>query len=133
MTGKPMTFEAWWEYFKPLKNHLSDNCGGPFITSGHDDEGGRLFETYGDEMEYVRSIAKQDPGRVWTLLDVDGFQVIGSGLHFVNRVGYFVTEVAFEGAFLDVNVDDEEDLADGDDLDDEESFESVPASKRPQP
>ena len=66
--------------FKPMKNHLAKNAGW----------NGWLFETYGKEMAYVKSVA---PEKVWTLLDVDGGLYISSGYHFVNRVGYFVTEV----------------------------------------
>jgi hypothetical protein len=30
---------------------------------------------------------------VWTVLDCDGALVVGSGFHYVNRVGYIITEV----------------------------------------
>lgn len=32
--------------------------------------------------------------RVWTLVDADGFTVVMSGKHFVNRLEYYITEVA---------------------------------------
>jgi hypothetical protein len=132
MTDKPMTFEAWWEHFKPVKNAYREHANGPYV-SDDGESNGRLFEKRSDEWEFVRSVADKEPGRVWTLIDCDGMQVVANGIHIVNSEGYFVTEVAFEGTFLDINVDDEEDLAGDDDLDDEEGFESAPASSRPKP
>lgn len=55
---------------------------------------GRMFETYGEELEFVLKIANSEPGRVWTWLDCDGEMVVGSGYHLVNRMGYFITEKA---------------------------------------
>lgn len=119
MTG--MTFEQWWETFKPIKNPFDPDRGGPYIADPDDYEpGGQLFEVSGDEMEYVRKIAETEPGRVWTLLDADGVQVIGNGLHFVNRQGYYVTEVAFNGEFLDIVVDEDDLTSDHEDEDDEQ-------------
>jgi hypothetical protein len=50
---------------------------------------GCLFETYGEELQFVRS---QDPATIWTLIDGDDAdQYIVSGYHFVNRIGYFIS------------------------------------------
>jgi hypothetical protein len=48
-------------------------------------------------------------GRLWTRMDEDGFLFTGSGYHYVNRLGYVITEVPVPD---DVSVDvyDEEDL-----------------------
>jgi hypothetical protein len=45
--------------------------------------------TYGEEFEFVR---QQNPARIWTLIEADGVLYAESGLHFVNRLGYFVAE-----------------------------------------
>lgn len=104
-----MDLQQWWDQFKPVKNHLDQNAGGPFIEVDGDSGGGRMFETFGKEVEHVQAILKSDPGKVWTLLDCDGHQVISSGYHHVNRMGYFVTEVPFEGAAMDIDLEEGED------------------------
>jgi hypothetical protein len=67
-------------------NHLNPNASwalgeGP----------GCLFETYGEELEFVR---RQDPLTVWTLVDGDnGAIVLISGMHLVNRIGYLLSTI----------------------------------------
>jgi len=52
-----------------------------------------MFETYGEEVEFVKS---QDPSKIWMYGDGDdGGSYIWSGWGFVNRIGYFITEVPF--------------------------------------
>lgn len=94
MSQQPVTYEQWIEQYRPIKNHLGN---------GNDAYDGCLFETCGDELDWVKA---QPENTVWTLLDVDGAMVIGNGFHYVNRMGYFVTEVPFEGEFLDIDLDD---------------------------
>ena len=70
-------------------------------------------------LEYVLSIAKTDPNRVWTLSDGDdGNMYISSGYHLVNRINYFITAVPLESSvpylevpyyIFDESEDDEED------------------------
>jgi hypothetical protein len=69
----------------PLRrNHLNPNAGW-----GTDKDGdGCLFETYGEEIEFVRN---QDPATVWTWVDSDDGPLLLSGLHYVNRIGYLVS------------------------------------------
>lgn len=81
--------DAWETKYKPIKNHIEGDYDG-------DDK----FETYGEELEFVRA---QDPRCIWTLVDGDdGNLYIVDGYHLVNRVNYFVTEVPFEGKFMEV-------------------------------
>lgn len=69
-----------------VPNHINSSAGWAV-----GDTGGCLFETYGDEFEFVR---RQPSGRVWTLIDgEDGDLYVISGLHFVNRVGYLLSTV----------------------------------------
>lgn len=81
---------------------------------------GRMFETYGEELDYVLSIANSEPGRVWTWLDCDGEMVVGSGYHLVNRVGYFITEKALPDNVTSVEFMDEEAP---DEFDDDSEFD----------
>ena len=94
------TLDEWFEKYKPIVNETGDS--GLFI-----DDKCYLFETYGADVERVQKACKEDPRTVWTLLDGDeGESVIGDGFHFVNRQGYFITEVPFEGDYLNILLDD---------------------------
>ena len=55
--------------------------------------GGLLYETYGDDLAYVLSVAQKEPRRVWTWVDAEGGSYIINGYHLVNRIAYFITEV----------------------------------------
>lgn len=80
------------------RNHLN-----PHASWGFDDEAGCLFETYGEELDFVR---QQDPCTIWTLVDGDdGDQYVLSGFHLVNRIGYLVSIVAVpEGVDIQVHI-----------------------------
>jgi len=93
-----MDYEEWAEKFKPIKNTIDSNAAFD----------GTMFETFGKELEAVKSA---NPLYVWTLVDGDeGESIISNGYHFVNRIGYFITEIPFESRAgmetLDVLVDD---------------------------
>jgi hypothetical protein len=90
--------EAWEAKYKPIKNQFAQPQG-EFGDEFVEDK----FETYGDDLEFVRSVCDADPRRVWTLVDGDdGNLYIVDGYHLVNRINYFVTEVPFEGKFMEV-------------------------------
>lgn len=72
------TFEL---LFKPSQNHLTKESSFE----------GWMFETYGKDAEYVQSIAQAAPGRVWTILVAEEVEIV-SGMRWVNRQGYLVTE-----------------------------------------
>jgi hypothetical protein len=76
-----MSYEKWLAKYCPITNHLD-------INAAFD---GCMFETFGVEIEFVRAMPAS---RVWTLVECDGKSFICEGYHFVNRLGYFVTEVA---------------------------------------
>ena len=88
-----MTEEEWFNTYKPIKNHIDEN-------SSFD---GHMFETYGDEVEFVKT---QSPDKIWMFGDGDdGGMYIWSGWGFVNRIGYFVTEVPFpENTIIQIQV-----------------------------
>lgn len=75
--------DAFIERFRPIVNYIVPNAPFDF---GY---GGCMFETFGAEFEYVRA---QNPDCVWTLIEEDGVLFVSSGLRFVNRLGYFVSE-----------------------------------------
>lgn len=81
-----MNVEEWEEKFKPVPNHLDDNA------SWQDSDGnGIMFETYGDEYEYVEQFKLER--RVWSYRD-DEYEglILVSGMA-QNPIGYFITEV----------------------------------------
>ncbi len=95
-----LSLEQWVERYKPIINPFDDNASFD----------GFMFETYGEEFLYVCS---QSSLNVWTLIEQDckpvvesdGYvrdyeQFVVSGMAFVDRVGYFVTEEAFESGQL---------------------------------
>lgn len=86
------------ELFPMVRNHLNPTASWAF-----GDGSGCLFETYGDELEFVK---RQDPLTVWTLVDGDdGDLYVISGPHFVNRIGYLVSTVPIaEGVTIQVHI-----------------------------
>ena len=75
---------------------------------GFGDGPGCLFETYGDELDFVLS---QDPQTVWTFVDGDdGDQYVMSGFHIVNRIGYLLSiEPVPEGTDIEVHIPAQDD------------------------
>jgi len=85
---KILTEDEWFNTYKPIPNHLDENA------SFNDGDQGYMFETYGDELEFVKA---QEPNRIWTYSDGDdGGTYISDGYHVVNRIGYFVTTVPYD-------------------------------------
>ncbi len=86
-----LTEEEWFDQFQPIPNHIDDNAS--FQT---EDGVGYMFETYDDELRFVQS---QEPNRIWTYCDGDNSGTyIFQGMRIVNRIGYFVTTVPFDGS-----------------------------------
>ncbi len=94
------TVEQWETMFKPVFNTISDE------PSWQDEDGnGIMFCTSGEEHEFV---CNQNPKRmVWTWVDGEDGTYIVNGYQFVNRIGYFVTEVPYDdGDQWEIKVDD---------------------------
>lgn len=94
-----MTYEEWFDIYRPIKNHLNGNAS----FDGH------MFETFGPELDFVRSCREST---IWTYVTGDA-DVITDGYHHVNRMGYFITEVPHaldESVEIDLDEDDDEDL-----------------------
>jgi hypothetical protein len=80
-----MDFDEWCATYKPIINHIDTNA------SFDNGDGGTMFETYGDEVAFVK---EQPEDRIWTYGDGDdGGSYVWNGWSFVNRIGYFITEV----------------------------------------
>ena len=83
-----LTEEEWFDKFKPIPNHIDDNA------SFSDGDNGYMFETYGEELDFVKS---HQSNRIWTYCDGDNSGTyIFQGMRIVNRIGYFVTIVPFD-------------------------------------
>lgn len=84
--------------YKLRTNHLNPHASWAF-----GDGTGCLFETYGEELDFVRS---QDPQTIWTFVDGDdGDQYVMSGYHLVNRIGYLLSiEPVPEGTDIEVHI-----------------------------
>ena len=86
-----INFDTWFEKYKPIKNTITEN-------SSYNET---MFETFGDDLDFIKS---QHQNRVWTLLDCDNEESwIIPGYSWVNRIGYFITEIPWESEDIQVN------------------------------
>jgi hypothetical protein len=87
-------WDEWEKKFKPINNHFSK------------DPDEIMFETYGEEVEFVQNY---DNKYVWTRLQGDMSDLVCAGYHYVNRMGYYITEVPWDDdmdyALLSVEVE----------------------------
>lgn len=82
-----MTEDEFDAQYELLKNYLNPNSSWAF-----GDGLGCLFETFGEEFEFVR---RQDPATVWPLLNgEDGDLYVVNCCRFADRLGYLVSTVA---------------------------------------
>ena len=74
-------WNAWADQYKPIDN--------PVVKSA----GTKMFETFGAELEYVQS---RGNNYVWTWVTGDMSDLLVAGYAYVNRLGYYVSEVPWE-------------------------------------
>lgn len=103
--NRTTTVEQWEAFFRPVPNTISDE------PSWQDLDGvGIMFSTSGEEHEFVcdHNLTRQ----VWTWVDgTDGTYIV-NGYSFVNRIGYFVTEIPYDSDDdWEIKVDDFGDIA----------------------
>jgi hypothetical protein len=85
--SKFMTYDYWVDNFQPMTNHLVD-------------DGDTLhYETYGEEVEYVKL---QDNKHIWTEVDGDSGTYIVAGWHFVNRINYYITNKPWDDEYTEI-------------------------------
>jgi len=103
-----MTEEEFDEKYSPQINHL-ERALAPESIADEDvcSFGGRMYETYGEDIKYVMEMAKEN--RVVTI--IEGEDEVGddgeehsvmyysSGMHLVNRIGFLVTAKPLEEEF----------------------------------
>lgn len=88
-----ITEEEFFEKYKPIQNPYTKGSGW----------NNTMFETYGKEIDYVTSSNFSDR-QIWTLVDcVNEECYIIPGFHFVDRNGYFITEIPWENENIEVN------------------------------
>lgn len=88
-----MTHEEWENEYVPVKNHLDDNASFD----------GCMFETYGGEFAHV--LRNADDKKVWTYVEGDEGLYLIPGLHFVNRLGYLITDKPYADETIEVKLD----------------------------
>lgn len=98
-----MSFDDWWDKYRPTGNPVEQS--GPT-----NDIECRMFETFGPDIETACKAANDRPQHVWTLVECDGKQYVLPGYRLMNRMGYYITEVACENESLEVELDDEADV-----------------------
>ena len=85
MEDRTIPWDEFEKEFKPIQNHLDNNAS----------LDGNMYETYGEEYEYVVEIYKKIPNTVWTYVAVDEELILVNGLATVNRMGYVITGIEF--------------------------------------
>jgi hypothetical protein len=97
-TFKELSEDEFDTLYTLVPNHLNPSAGWA-LGEGR----GCLFETCGDELDFVR---RQDPRTIWTLLDGDdGDLYLASGYHLVNRIGYLISTMPVpEGVIIEVHI-----------------------------
>lgn len=102
-TFKTLTEDEFYEQFNCIKNHFVEDCSFD----------GCMFETYGKEVEFIVAIAtgeveNKDRKQIWTIIESEGKMFFVSGYHYVNRMGYLLTEEQVpENIEYDVELDTE--------------------------
>ena len=98
--NRTATVGQWEAFFRPVPNTISDEPSWQDL-----DGGGIMFSTSGEEHEFVcdHNLKRQ----VWTWVDGDDGTYIVNGYSFVNRIGYFVTEIPYDdGDSWEIKIDD---------------------------
>lgn len=86
LTSPPKNWKDWISKFRPSSLVQTDEWSGLLYPFDH---------------PCVIAAAANAPGRIWTLLDVDGKPVVTSGMARANRIGCFITEVEYCGKLCD--------------------------------
>lgn len=92
-----MKYDEWFDKYKPQVNHFERAKQDESVA---DDDicgfNGRMYETFGEEKQYSFELSKTTK-KVWTIIeDGEGNEYVITGYHYINRLGYFVTEVEYE-------------------------------------
>lgn len=102
-TPSTITEDEWIETYKPLPAPSGDG--------GFDFGGGSTLLDW-TKADHVALLDAADPACVWTVVDGDDGPAIVCGRHFVNRLGYIITEVPSTSEDLEIEMDDDFDRPD---------------------
>ena len=84
-------YDDWKEKYIPIENELVDDS--PYSKT--------MFETYGKEIEFVLTYKHEN---IWTLIDGENNNSwIIPGFHIVDRIGYFICQIAWTNEDIIVN------------------------------
>ena len=84
--SKFYTYQSWVDTFQPITNSIRNN-------------GDLAYETYGEEMEFIRNT---DPKFIWTEVDGDNGTYLEAGYHYVNRIQYYITTKPWDDEYTEV-------------------------------
>lgn len=102
--------DKFYDKYKPIYNHIQNSEYKEGQTEGNVIGSPMYFETYGEELEYVK---KQNPNLVWTMIEGDNGMYITQGYHWVNRMAYLIATKPFKDGdkdeYVDQVYDDDED------------------------
>ena len=86
--NKTITEDQFFEQYKPVRNPNADES---------EAFNGTMFDNYRDAFDALGEdrLFSQNG---WTLTEENDVRVIQSGFHYVNRLGYFITENPFDPA-----------------------------------
>lgn len=76
-----ISWDTWVEKYRPIPNPIASSPAVDDVL---------MYETYGEELELIK---QTNPNNIWTMVDGDMSTIILAGWHFVNRIGYYITEV----------------------------------------
>ena len=92
------------ETFNPQINHFERAKADDSIADGDVcGFGGTLYETYGEEIDYVFNLAKTTKG-VWTVVEEDDKLFLVAGFKRVNRLGFIVCENEYKNNNLVIDL-----------------------------
>ena len=97
-----MDYDDFIDKYMPVKNTLDEQAGFD----------GMLFETFGDEFDFVTKAGHVDECKVWSLIEMpNGRLVIVNGLWILDCVGFFVCRISYKGkkGQLKVPIDQDDD------------------------
>lgn len=90
-----MKYDNWFNKYKPTVNIFSSDR--PY--------GNTVFETFGEELDFVKKQKTIDSKQIWTLIDgYDNRLYIVPGYWTINRLGYFITEKSWKNRDIEIKV-----------------------------
>ena len=90
---KCLTYDDFLLKYHPVKNHLYEDAA-------YD---GCMFETYGEQLEYVLSTHQHSPQNIWTLVEGENNDMwLSPGYHYIDRLAYIISKEPVDRNELDV-------------------------------